>query len=143
MSETENLEPWQRIPIEPGVAPLVDVMNAHPAIRTIASCHGHIERGTGPYVYFAAPITLASAIERALCADAHGARRLRTPWRVSARFDGAFELRFSLGAPRYDVAAPYSLVLSRRRLDRDLAVLTNIVGDAVRCQQPSTPGATR
>lgn len=119
---------WQRRTIEPGIAPLVDAMNANPTVRTLASCQGHFWTGRPPFVAFTAPVAFASMLERMLRDDNYfGPNRLSTLWVVYGGFDAAFNLNFRLHAPLHKLAGPCSSTFKRAALRSELAALTEIV----------------
>ena len=53
-------------PIEPGILPVCEVLNAIPGIQTLWSCEGHPERQSPPYVTFIAPQEIAFQVDQLL-----------------------------------------------------------------------------
>lgn len=127
-------------PIDTGIKPLVDAMNATGMIRTVASCEGHADGCRAPYVYFQAPVQLASDIEQLLRLDAmSNAPVLGTEWVVEGRFDANFELAFrlhsrALGARAESVFGPGHHWFGRRRMRADFTMLIAVVTRAARMQ---------
>ena len=119
--------------IEYGVADLVERLNSISGVRTVASCHGHWD-SRPPYVYFEAPTTIATQIERVLREDAlSNSPTLQESWEVDARFNGAFQLTFAIRCPKYDqmlgrpLLGLWNFVLRRRHLDRQLHALSRLI----------------
>lgn len=76
-------------PIEPGVQPLCDALNALPDTYTLWSCEGHPERAFAPYVTFVAPQETAFKLSRVI----EGSPFLKFNWELSAWFreDGSLQ----------------------------------------------------
>lgn len=124
--------------IDPKILTLVDGMNATGAIRTLASCQGHMDLYRAPYVYFKSSVAIAAAIERVLRETAHGKEaNTRLGWTVEGRFDADYELAFRLHSPELEwrsrslLDVAWYFGLNRKRLDSDLSALVEIVKQAV------------
>lgn len=138
--------------IEPAIRPLVDMLNSVNAVRTIASCEGHTN-GKPPYVYFKAPLYFASCLEKVLRDDSEsGLPLLSSQWVVVGRFDGSFELTYSLHSPEYfqisydnfGMSAWWLFGIRRRRLDKEILALAEYVKQASclniwNCHKPNIP----
>lgn len=76
-------------PIEPGVRPLCDALNALPDTYTLWSCEGHPERAFEPYVTFMAPQEIAVKLSKAIECSPF----LKFNWEMSAWFreDGSLQ----------------------------------------------------
>ena len=79
-------------PIEPGVLPVCDALNALPSVHTLWSCEGHAEQPSTPYVVFIAPQALAFSVNE-LLSPKTGGTGLKYNWRLIAsfRFDGSLQ----------------------------------------------------
>jgi hypothetical protein len=76
-------------PIEPGVRPLCDALNALPDTYTLWSCEGHPEMASTPFVTFVAPQEIAFKLSRLIeCSPI-----LKFNWTMSAWFreDGSLQ----------------------------------------------------
>jgi len=79
-------------PIEKGILPVCEALNAIPGVSTIWSCEGHPERPTPPYVCFNADRQVAFKIHEML-GDGDAGKKLKYLWRLTATFDqnGGYE----------------------------------------------------
>lgn len=79
-------------PIEPGIKPACDALNAMPDVHTLWSCEGHPEWKGVPYVTFIALQDTAFKISQ-LLGSAHESGRLYYCWRITANFreDGSLQ----------------------------------------------------
>jgi hypothetical protein len=76
-------------PIEPGVRPLCDALNALPDTYTLWSCEGHPEMASTPFVTFVAPQEIAFKLSRLIECSPF----LKFNWTMSACFreDGSLQ----------------------------------------------------
>jgi len=123
--------------IEPKIKPLVEAMSQGEVIQTVASCQGHYSPlfPKRPYVYFRAPIDLASVISKRLF-EMSVDGKLNNSWVLTGHFaDGV--LHFSLEAENYTSAADtfflsaWLYIIKRKALDANLEVLTNDIGKTI------------
>ena len=126
--------------IDPKIKPLVDAMNATGHIRTVASCQGHFYR-CPPYVYFYAPVTVASAIDRALrTLVINDDAVLKRYWQITANFDQEFKLAFRLSCSELDetvwsfIRGVWNFVVRRSLLDAELLAIGHVVRLAVKLE---------
>lgn len=118
--------------IDPRIAALVSAMNVPHLIHTIACCEGHGGWGefSSPYVAFEAPVELAALLHERLQDDMMQSRsRLNFNWSVEGGFGRQRQLVFRLSIPGIN---RYRWV-SRKRLDRDISVVREMLLDAI-CQ---------
>jgi hypothetical protein len=115
--------------IEPGIKPLVDILNHINGVSTIASCEGHFFGGA-PYVYFKAPAQTAAALVRLLRdAQIRNQPALQTGWVIHGLFSEKYELTYYLYSPTLDrcpgglLQAIWLFIFKRRRLTLDLLTL--------------------
>ena len=146
----ELLTPLAKRPyfeIEPKIKPLVDALNRHADIRTIASCQGHYY-GKSHYVYFQSTVEIAGLIARKL-RDISILDKpiLMTDWEIYGMFNQDFVLTFLLHSPDYRqrgtslVQAMWLFGWKRRKLDAELLTLGCIVNQALllevrHCDEP-------
>ena len=123
--------------IEPKIKPLVDTMNQGEVIQTVASCQGHysLAYSRRPYVYFRAPIDLASVISKRLF-EMSIRRELNYSWALTGHFaDGV--LHFCLESETYTRAADtfflsaWLYIVKRKTLDANLEMLTNDISKTI------------
>lgn len=81
--------PGVQAPIEPGVQPLCDALNALPDTYTLWSCEGHPETASTPFVTFIAPQETAFKLSKIIECSPF----LKFNWTMSAWFreDGALQ----------------------------------------------------
>ncbi|WP_413207938.1 hypothetical protein [Rhodospirillum sp. A1_3_36] len=121
---------WQNEPIDPRIKPLVDAMNATGRIQTIASCEGHWNRYSTPYVYFRCTQETATEI----CTDLTAlqiAQGLTYYWGIIGLFDEKSKLCFRLQAGELEpplglVRSFWHFLFKRARIDADLQVLASL-----------------
>lgn len=96
--------PAELAPIEPGIRPVCDALNAIPGVVTLWSCEGHPYRTTPPYVTFTAPQKTAFRIQQQLD---HGIRngQLQYCWWVVATFQDDGSLKFTIEPNDYRLRA--------------------------------------
>lgn len=82
-------------PIEEGVKPLCDALNALPGVYTIWSCEGHSEVGSRPYATFIASSETAFAVHRAVSGDKSDAG-LHYCWNLTATFRDDGTLQYTI-----------------------------------------------
>jgi hypothetical protein len=118
-------------------------MNGTGAVRTIASCHGHICNGR-PYVYFEAPVEIAAAIEQRLrSADSLGESWRCNFWTVEGSFredcdgTGEYKIAFTLHSPNHDENywkifwSLWAYWVMRKKLDAELLALSKVIEEAI------------
>ena len=129
---------WRKRPyedIDPAIRPLVDRMNGTGAIRTIASCQGHALQWKAPYVYFHAPVEVATAINRQLRElEYRDDPSLHFFWMITGHFNENHDLVFRLESPQQNKRAGTLLdqmtpvgLMNRRRLDADYLALALLI----------------
>lgn len=81
------LSPAARAPIEPGILPVCNALNACVGVRTVWSCEGHPWRlvPSKPYVIFTAPQSFSFQLHQQLL-PAYDDGRLTFSWELHARF---------------------------------------------------------
>ena len=120
--------------IDSRIGALVRTMNVPGVMGTIACCEGHGGWGSfsSPYVAFRASVELAAILFEKLQAEALDAhRRLHFYWTVEGRFNDKRQLQYQL----YVVGIDRYRWVSRRRLDHDIAIVTELARDAIAVYQ--------
>ena len=82
-------------PIEPGILPVCEVLNAIPGIQTLWSCEGHPERQSPPYVTFIGSQETAFQIDQ-LLSPRWGNGTLKYCWQVVANFRDDGSLQYTI-----------------------------------------------
>ncbi|MCF8482172.1 MAG: hypothetical protein K9H25_17245 [Rhodospirillum sp.] len=126
ISNTENT--WRSRPVDPRIKPLVDAMNATGRIQTIASCEGHWNRYSTPYVYFHCSTKTASEIHSNLN-NLRDTQCLTYYWGIVGLFNEDAKLCFRIQAG--ELEPPLGLgrtlwhfLFKRTQIDADLQALT-------------------
>lgn len=132
--------PAIKAPIEPGVRPLCDALNALPGVHTLWSCQGHPEDGSRPYATFIAPAETAFAISRAIGPDNQDLG-LHFYWNLTATFRDDGTLQYTIEPNDYRVTQPRwgGWLFARRLWDmqtmvRDLSGLAGLVRNLVKAE---------
>lgn len=118
--------------IDAHIVPLVQQMNSHRGISTVASCQGHHFGARPSYVYFKASPLFAQALEAAL-RDARSKRELNFFWALKGIFDESCQLTFLLSSPELDERvysifwAPYMFWRGRKAIDQDLHTIGRLI----------------
>lgn len=95
--------PAIKAPIEPGVKPLCDALNALPGVHTLWSCEGHPRHASRPYVTFIAPADTAFAVHQAIGKD-HEAVGLHFSWNMVATFRDDGTMQYTIEPNDYRVS---------------------------------------
>lgn len=111
--------PAIKAPIEPGVKPLCEALNALPGVHTVWSCEGHPEDGSRPYATFIGPGETAFAIHRAVGPDSNAAG-LHFCWKLIANFRDDGTLQYTIEPNDYRVLGETwaGWLFLRRRWDK-------------------------
>lgn len=128
-----NLDsPAINAPIEPGVKPLCDALNALPGVFTLWSCQGHPVWASEPYVTFIADDTTAFKVHQSIGPD-HDQLGLHFNWWLFASFRDDGTMQYTIEPNDYRVSKGrwqrwWSLFhWNHRRMLNDLARLAEIV----------------
>lgn len=84
--------PGIKAPIEPGVQPVCDVLNAIPDVHTLWSCEGHPEVPSRPYVTFIGPQDFAFRLSQLL----ERGNGLGYAWALRATFRSDASLQYTV-----------------------------------------------
>ncbi|MBD8051128.1 hypothetical protein [Limnohabitans radicicola] len=84
--------PASLAPVEPGVRPLCDALNALPDTYTLWSCEGHPGREAKPFVTFIAPQDIAFSLSRLIECSPY----LKFNWVLTAGFREDGSLQYTL-----------------------------------------------
>jgi len=120
--------PAIKAPIESGIKPLCDALNALPGVGTMWSCHGHPVRQSRTYVSFLGPRDVAFKIHHALGVG-HGDGSLKYHWSIRARFRDDGELQYTIEPEDFRIRKSLFLPLVRRGMDLELVRLAKLVAD--------------
>lgn len=123
-----NCADWRQRPIESGIRPVVDALNAVDGIRTVASCQGHRSSKRYPFVMFECDAVEKAGQLNAKLFREHAADRLAEYWIVEGHFSDE-KLYFTLVAPRLrsERDTLFAWALQRAPMDRGLRLLVNII----------------
>lgn len=137
LKRLRNDRPYEEI--ESAVRPLVAALNSISGVRTIASCQGHIFGGS-PYVYFEAPMQVASSIERWLREAAMDDQpQFQTNWIIQGWFNESYEMTFLLHSPKYHrhadglLKSVWSFCVQRQRLNNELLAVASYLREQAMC----------
>lgn len=89
-------------PIEPGIGPLCDALNALAGVHTLWSCEGHADVPARPYVTFIADNETAFKVHLAVGPD-HEKLGLKFNWGVDANFRQDGSLQFTIQPNDYRI----------------------------------------
>ena len=116
-------------PIEPGILPICDALNALPSVHTLWSCEGHAGQPSTPYVVFIAPQDLAFKVDGLLSPKA-GGTGLEYNWRLIAsfRFDGSLQYILEPCDVRLlDRGLRLFRLFGRKAMDKELRRLADLI----------------
>ena len=121
--------------LAPKIAPLVDALNSLESVTTIASCQGHVNRLSMPYVYFHRSTQQAALIAKRL-KELWEKHQLHVRWKLTGQFSTSQILCFHLSAVLYDQSYSQFLLwrcwhygLYRHYIDQDVNVLGQQLGE--------------
>jgi hypothetical protein len=107
-------------PIEPGIRPLCDALNALPGVHTLWSCEGHPEDASRPYATFIADAATAFKVHGAIGPDS-GKRGLTFCWYLVASFRDDGTMQYTIEPNDYRVSkGTWQRWWSSRRWDQRL-----------------------
>ena len=119
-------------PIEPGIRPVCDALNAIPGVKTEWSCEGHTggtKGPTGPFVIFTAPVSTAFEVHR-LLEQWIGDDSLQFVWQLTANFQDNGTTQYIIKNNDYRVpGGRYSLFRkwNRRSMDAELIHMAQLL----------------
>lgn len=119
----------RREPIEIGILPLCDTLNAIPGVSTLWSCEGHVYNGCFPYVIFLTCQETAHQLW-SLLNDTKFLKTLSYNWVLEGLFRTDGELQYCLKVSDYRLDKFKYSVLKfggteiRHRLDRDIQTIS-------------------
>ncbi|WP_174874916.1 hypothetical protein [Vogesella oryzae] len=120
--------------IDAHIVALVQLMNSHHGICTVASCQGHHLGARPPYVYFKATTPFVQALEAAL-RDARSKQELNFYWVLKGLLDENCQLTFLLSSSELDERvysifwAPYMFWRGRKAIDQDLHTIGRLISE--------------
>lgn len=119
-------------PIEPGIGPLCDALNALPDVHTLWSCEGHPDLPARPYVTFIADKDTAFKVHLAIGPNC-GKLGLEFNWGMEANFRQDGSMQYTIAPNDYRVSQGTwhrwwsANRWDRRKMNADLMRLAAIV----------------
>lgn len=117
-------------PVEPGIFPLCEALNACAEIKTQYSCEGHPLAGMPPYVVFSTDLHHARKLQLEMDTG-HLRERLKYCWQITGYFENTTNWLYCISANDIRLTRPphFGIIPRWRRseMDVELLTMTNIV----------------
>lgn len=128
-SDTEANQNIVIAPVEHGIQPVCDALNAINGVRTVWSCEGHPEYNMLPYVVFVTTQEVAFNISRSIRAASLSGKQLFYNWEMTANFreDGSLQYMIKPNDRRLNKKILFLSAWSQKKMDDELKNLAKTI----------------